>query len=219
MDFDFGIIINNIPYLSKGLLYTIQVTIVAMLGGVFLGTLLALMRLSKSTILQAISLSYVLFFRSIPLVLVLFTFFLFIPAIIGQPIGADRSAYITFILFEAAYYSEIMRAGIQSIGIRQQQASYALGLNYTKTMRYIILPQAFRNSLPVLLTQTIILFQDVSLVYVIGATDFLGAADKLNQRDFRPIELYSFVAVIYLIICSLLSWQVRRLQEKIKILR
>jgi glutamate/aspartate transport system permease protein len=219
MNFDVSVITNNLPYLAKGLLYTVQVMIVAMIGGIILGTILALMRLSKFKILQKTALMYVLFFRSIPLVLVLFTFFLFIPAIIGKPVGADRSAYITFILFEAAYYSEIMRAGIQSIGIRQQQASYALGLDYSKTMRYIILPQAFRNALPVLLTQTIILFQDVSLVYVIGATDFLGAADKINQRDFRPIELYTFVALVYLIICSLLSWQVRRLQEKLKVLR
>ncbi len=216
---DFEVITNNIGYLFNGLRYTAQVTLFAMIGGIFLGTLLALMRLSKFNIFKRISLVYVTLFRSVPLVLVLFSFFIIIPKIIGQPIGADQSAYFTFALFEAAYYSEIIRSGINSVGKKQIHASYALGMTYAQTMMHIILPQAFRNMLPVLLTQTIILFQDISLVYVIGATDFLGAADKLNQRDFRPLELYSFVAIVYFALCWFLSRQVKKLQAKVAILR
>jgi glutamate/aspartate transport system permease protein len=165
--------------------------------------------------------------RSIPLVLVIFWFFFLVPYIGGwvlresHPIqvGAFYSAVITFTMFEAAYYCEIMRAGIQSIPRGQVWSGYALGLNYWQTMGHIVLPQAFRNMLPVLLTQTIILFQDTSLVYVISATDFLGAAAKIANRDYRLVEMYSFAAVVYFIISFSLSLLVKRLQAKIAVIR
>jgi len=219
MSFDFNVITDNIDYLMQGLRYSLQVTLVAMIGGVIIGTVLAMMRLSSNKIFSTLATIYINTFRSIPLVLVLLIFFLFGPKITGIPISANQSAYITFTIFEAAYYAEIMRAGIQSISRGQTFAGFAVGLNYFQTMRYIILPQAFRNVLPILLTQTVILFQDISLVYAIGATDFLGAADKLNQRDFKPIELYLFVAVVYFILCFSLSRLVKRLQNKIAIIR
>jgi len=134
-------------------------------------------------------------------------------------VGAERTAIITFILFEAAYFCEIMRAGIQSIPKGQVYSAYALGLTYPQAMRLVILPQAFRNMLPVLLTQTIILFQDTSLVYVISATDFLGAASKVAQRDARLIEMYLFVALVYFVICFTLSFLVKRLQKRIAVIR
>ena len=224
-DFDFSSITDNWAYLLSGLNYTVQVTIVAMVGGVVLGTLLALMRLSSFKSLQWLSTSYINIFRSVPLVFVLFAFYMIIPLVLqlvtGRliPIGADNSAFFTFTVFQAAFYAEIMRAGIQSIPTGQVSAGYALGLNYWQVMRYIILPQAFRNMLPVLLTQTIILFQDVSLVYAIGATDFFGAADKITQRDLRPIEMYTLVAVVYFVICLALSKLVKRLQSRIAIVR
>jgi glutamate/aspartate transport system permease protein len=136
-----------------------------------------------------------------------------------RPIGAENSAYFTFTIFEAAYYSEIMRAGIQSIPKGQVGAGYAMGLTYGQVMRFVVLPQAFRNMLPVLLTQTIILFQDTSLVYVISATDFLGAASKVANRDYRLVEMYTFVAVVYFIISYSLSLLVKRLQDRIAIIR
>ncbi|MFM2343562.1 MAG: putative transporter proteinprobable glutamate/aspartate transrane subunit [Pseudomonadota bacterium] len=219
MSLDFNVITDNTSYLLQGLRYSAQVTLVAMFGGIFLGTILAMMRLSSSKVLSSIATLYINTFRSIPLVLVLLIFFLFMPKITGIPIGADQSAYITFTIFEAAYYAEIMRAGIQSVSKGQTFAGYAMGLTYGQTMQHIILPQAFRNVLPILLTQTIILFQDISLVYAIGATDFLGAADKLNQRDFKPVELYLFVAVVYFILCFGLSKLVKSLQNKIAIIR
>jgi glutamate/aspartate transport system permease protein len=165
--------------------------------------------------------------RSLPLVLVIFWFFFLVPYIgawiIGsqQPVavGAFWSAVITFTLFEAAYFCEIMRAGIQSIAKGQIAAGEALGLNYWQTMRYVVLPQAFRNMIPVLLTQTIILFQDTSLVYVISATDFFGAAAKVANRDYRLVEMYTFVAVVYFVISFSLSYLVKRLQQRVAIVR
>jgi glutamate/aspartate transport system permease protein len=165
--------------------------------------------------------------RSIPLLLVIFWFYFLVPVIIQSitgadrppQIGAERSAYITFIMFEAAYFCEIMRAGIQSIPKGQAGAAFALGMGYWPSMRLVILPQAFRNMLPVLLTQTIILFQDVSLVSLLNVTDFVGAATKVAQRDSRVVEMYLFVAVVYLVLCWVLSFGVKRLQAKIAIIR
>ncbi|AYH41859.1 amino acid ABC transporter permease [Azoarcus sp. DN11] len=224
-DFDFSVIAANWAFLAEGLRYTLQVTVTAMLGGILIGTLLALMRLGSITPLRWFAIGYVNFFRSVPLVQVILAFYLILPLVLQmitgrlEPIGAANSAYFTFTIFEAAYYSEIMRSGIQSVPRGQIGAGYALGFTYAQTMRHVVLPQAFRNMLPVLLTQTIILFQDISLVYAIGATDFFGAADKITQRDLRPVEMYTTVAVVYFIICFLLSRLVKRLQSRIAIIR
>jgi glutamate/aspartate transport system permease protein len=206
-------------FVAKGFFFSVQLTVIAMLGGIFFGTLLAMMRLSGWKWLEYPAAVYVNGMRSIPLVMVILWFYLLIPFAIGRPIGAELSAIITFTAFEAAYFSEIMRAGIQSIPRGQVWAGQALGLNYWQTMGTIVLPQAFRNMLPVLLTQTIILFQDTSLVYVISATDFLGAASKVANRDYRLIEMYTFVAVVYFVISYGLSTLVKRLQDRIAIVR
>jgi glutamate/aspartate transport system permease protein len=227
MHLDFSIIANGLPYLWKGFQYTVQLTVTAALGGLFFGTLLALARLSPAKWLSMFAAGYVNLMRSIPLVLVIFWFFFLMPEILQwgaraeRPvqIGAERTAIITFIMFEAAYFCEIMRAGIQSIAKGQAYSAYALGLTYGQAMRLIILPQAFRNMIPILLTQTIILFQDTSLVYVISATDFVGAASKIAQRDGRLVEMYLFVAVVYFVICYTLSFMVKRLQKKIAVIR
>ena len=207
--------------------YTLELTAIAAVGGLFFGTLLALARLSSIKPLSMIAAGYVNLMRSIPLVLVIFWFFFLVPVILQvtmgyerpPQVGAERTAIITFIMFEAAYFCEIMRAGIQSIPRGQVHSAYALGLTYSQTMRLVVLPQAFRNMIPVLLTQTIILFQDTSLVYVISATDFVGAAAKIAQRDGRLIEMYVFVAIVYFIICFSLSLAVRQLQRRIAVIR
>jgi glutamate/aspartate transport system permease protein len=228
MGFDFDVIERSAGYLFReGMTFTVTLTLLAMTGGIIFGTLLAMMRLSAFRLLSALAGGYVNLMRSIPLLLVIFWFFFLVPYIgawltgSGQPIrvGAWMSAVITFTMFEAAYYCEIMRAGIQSIPRGQVWSSYALGLNYWQTMGQIVLPQAFRNMLPVLLTQTIILFQDTSLVYVISATDFLGAAAKVANRDYRLVEMYSFVAVVYFIVSYSLSLLVKHLQDRIAIVR
>jgi glutamate/aspartate transport system permease protein len=227
MNFDFSVIVDSLPYLWKGMQYTLQLTVTAAAGGLFFGTLLAMARLSPIKPLAMAAAGYVNLMRSIPLVLVIFWFFFLVPLIAQgltgaerpPQVGAERTAIITFIMFEAAYFCEIMRAGIQSIPRGQVYSAYALGLTYGQSMRLVILPQAFRNMIPVLLTQTIILFQDTSLVYVISATDFVGAASKIAQRDSRLVEMYSFVAVVYFVICYVLSHLVKRLQRRIAVIR
>lgn len=226
--FDFNVIERSWVYLfTTGMTFTLQLTVLAMVGGIVLGTLLAMMRLSKAKSVALFATSYVNLIRSMPLVLVIFWFYFLVPYIgawlIGtnEPIkvGAFSSSLITFILFEAAYYCEIMRAGIQSIPRGQIFAGYALGMNYWQTMGNIVLPQAFRNMIPVLLTQTIVLFQDVSLVYVLSITDFVGAASKVAQRDGRLVEMYSFVALVYFVLCFALSTLVKKLQQRVAIIR
>ena len=206
-------------YIVKGFIFSLQLTIVAMLGGIVLGTLLALMRLSGKTWLVMPAAAYVNTLRSIPLVMVIMWFFLIIPFLIGRPIGAEVSAMVTFTLFEAAYYSEIMRAGIQSVPKGQVYAGYAVGMTYSQTTQLIVLPQAFRNMLPVLLTQTIILFQDTSLVYAIGAYDLLKGFEVAGKNFNRPVETYLVAAVLYFIISFSLSMLVRKLQQRIAIIR
>jgi glutamate/aspartate transport system permease protein len=226
--FDWDVIQRSLPYLFKeGMTFTVTLTLLSMTGGIVFGTILAMMRLSSLKPISMVAGAYVNLMRSIPLVLVIFWFYFLVPYIGAWITGSDRpiqvgafySALVTFTMFEAAYYCEIMRAGIQSIARGQVWSGYALGLNYWQTMGYIVLPQAFRNMVPVLLTQTIILFQDTSLVYVISATDFFGAASKIANRDYRLIEMYSFVAVVYFIISFSLSLLVKRLQSKIAVIR
>ena len=220
---DFDVIQRSWGYLFReGMTFTLTLTGLAALGGIVFGTLLAMMRLSSHKWLQLPATGYVNLMRSIPLLLVIFWFYFLVPYIgawiVGSPtpirVGAFASSVITFTLFEAAYYSEIMRAGIQSIARGQVWAGYALGLNYWQSMRYIVLPQAFRNMLPILLTQTIILFQDTSLVYVLSITDFLGAASKVAQRDGRLVEMYLTVALVFIVVCSVASHFVAVLKQR-----
>jgi glutamate/aspartate transport system permease protein len=206
-------------FILKGLIFSVQLTLIAMVGGIILGTILALMRLSGKKWLVMPAAAYVNTMRSIPLVMVILWFFLLIPLLIGKSLGAELSAIVTFTLFEAAYYSEIMRAGIQSVSRGQVNAGYAVGMTYAQTMKLIVLPQAFRNMLPVLLTQTIILFQDTSLVYAIGAYDLLKGFEVAGKNFNRPVETYLVAAVVYFIICFSLSMIVKQLQKKIAIIR
>jgi len=206
-------------FVVNGFWFSVQLTITATLGGIFFGTLLALMRLSGKKWLDMPAAIYVNGMRSIPLVMVILWFFLLVPNIIGRPIGPEYSAVITFVAFEAAYFSEIMRAGIQSIPRGQVFAGMAVGMTYGQNMKLVILPQAFRNMLPVLLTQTIILFQDTSLVYAIGAYDLFKGFDTAGKNYGRPIEAYLLAAVVYFVMCYTLSYFVKRLHKKIAIIR
>jgi glutamate/aspartate transport system permease protein len=221
MNLDFSFLTWDVlsSFVLKGLVFSFQLTLIAMVGGIVLGTALALMRLSGIKWLEVPAAAYVNTMRSIPLVMVILWFFLLIPLMTGRPMGAELSAMITFTLFEAAYYSEIMRAGIQSVPKGQVHAGYAVGMTYGQTMQLIVLPQAFRNMLPVLLTQTIILFQDTSLVYAIGAYDMLKGFEIAGKNFNRPVETYLVAALVYFVICFALSLLVKRLQNRIAIIR
>ena len=220
---DLSAIAAAMPFLMKGLLFTVQITLVGVTGGVVFGSLLAVARLSQNRILSALSGAYVNLMRSIPLILVIFWVFFLVPWAIGwvtgsaRPVavGASLTIYVTFVLFEAAYYAEILRAGFRSISPGQYAACAALGLSKLNSYIYVIFPQAIRNVLPILLTQTISLFQDTSLVYVISATDLLGAASKIAQRDGRLVEMYLTVGVIYFVFCYTASQLVKRLQGRL----
>ncbi len=226
--FDFDIIERSWVYLFRdGMVFTLQLTFLSAAGGLILGTLLAMCRLSGIRPLAKIAGVYVNLLRALPLILVIFWFYFLMPYIGAWVTGADRpvsvggftSALVTFTLFEAAYFCEIMRAGIQSVPRGQVAAGYALGLTYWQVMGSVVLPQAFRNMTPILLTQTIVLFQDTSLVYVLSLTDFLGAASKVAQRDGRLIEMYLFVAVVYFLMSYGASLFVRYMQQRTRIAR
>ena len=213
-DFDFQVIFDNLDILWDGMLITFLLTAVAIVGGILFGTVLALMRLSKFTPLSILAGRYVDAFRSTPLILVIFWFYFAMPIIGLEAIGGLGSVLIAFTLFEADYYCEIIRAGIQSITRAQVDAGLAVGLTKGQTMRFVVLPQAFRNMVPVLLTQAIVLFQDTSLVYVVGLKDFLTAADLIAVRDNRVVELYLAAAVVYFVLCIIASLWVRKLQRQ-----
>jgi glutamate/aspartate transport system permease protein len=206
-------------YILKGIYFSFALTLVSTFGGIVFGTVLALMRLSGTKALELVAATYVNGMRSIPLLMMLLWFFLLVPFIIGRPIGAELTAVITFVAFEAAYFSEIVRAGIQSIARGQVFAGQALGMTYGQNMRLVVLPQAFRNMIPVFLTQTIILFQDTSLVYIITAHDMLHGFTVAGNNLSHPREAFILAAAFYFVICFSLSWIVKRVQLKIAIIR
>ncbi|MFZ5509378.1 MAG: glutamate/aspartate ABC transporter permease GltK [Pseudomonadota bacterium] len=220
-EYDWSSIPGALPYLWEGMKVSLEITFVAIVAGIVWGTLLAMMRLSNLGPLSWFAAGYVNLFRSIPLVMVLLWFFLIVPQFLRAVLGLDpttdtrlASAMVGFALFEAAYYSEIIRAGIQSVPKGQVAAAYALGMTYGQAMRLVILPQAFRNMVPLLLTQAIILFQDTSLVYVSALADFFGAAYKVGERDGRLVELLLFAGAVYFVICYSASYVVKRLHQR-----
>ena len=220
-EFDWSSIPGALPFLWDGMKISLEITLTAIVVGIVWGTLLAMMRLSSVKPLSLFAAGYVNLFRAVPLVMVLLWFFLIVPKFIEQLFnlspGTDlrlTSAMIGFALFESAYYSEIIRAGIQSVPKGQMAACQALGMTYGQAMRLVVLPQAFRNMVPLLLTQAIILFQDTSLVYVSALADFFGAAYKVGDRDGRLVELLLFAGLVYFIICFAASTIVKRLQKK-----
>ena len=219
---DWSSIPGALPFLWQGMKISLEITLVAIAAGIFWGTILALMRLSPVRALSLLATGYVSLFRSIPLVMVLLWFFLVVPTLLRDVLGLSHatdlrlaSAMVGFALFEAAYYSEIMRAGIQSVSRGQAQAALALGMRPLQAMWLVVLPQAFRNMLPLLLTQAIILFQDTSLVYVSALADFFGAAYKVGDRDGRLVEMLLFAGAVYFVICSAASFAVRRFQQRL----
>jgi glutamate/aspartate transport system permease protein len=203
--YDWGEIARNWQYLGQGMLLSLLLVAVATAGGMLLGFGLALMRISHHKAVASAATAYVTVMRCVPLILVLFWFYFLVPLIIGRPIGSLVSALIAFVMFEAAFYCEIVRAGILSVRAGQTEAGLATGMRRWQALRLIVIPQAVRAMVPLLLNQIIIVFQDTSLVYVVALTDFMTAASVLAQRDGRPTEVYTFVAVVYLIICFTLS--------------
>ncbi len=220
-DFDVGIIIKSLPILWKGMQLSLQLFAIALVGGIFFGTLMAMARLSSFKLLSYPVAGFVNLIRSIPFIMAIFWFYFLTPELVrwvtgkqGEAVGPFTSAVVAFIMVESAYYSEIIRAGIQSVPRGQPWAAYALGMNYWQSMGQVVLPQAFRNMIPIMLTQAIILFQDTSLVYVVALKDFLGAASTAGQLTGRTTELYVFVALVFFVICFSASKLVKYIQVR-----
>ena len=220
---DFSAIIPALPGMWEGMAMTLKLLVLGVIGGVALGTVLALMRLSHNPLLSRLAGAYVNYFRSIPLLLVITWFYFAVPFVLrwitgeDMPIGAFTSCLVAFMMFEAAYFCEIVRAGIQSIPKGQMGAAYALGMNYGQVMRLIILPQAFRKMTPLLLQQCIILFQDTSLVYAVGLMDFLNAARSRGDIIGQPHEFLIFAGLVYFTISFSASLLVKRLQKRLTV--
>ncbi len=212
--YDWQVISNNLPFLMQGLGTTFQLALVAISGGLLLGILVGLARLSSIRVIYYPATAFVNVMRSLPLILVIFWFYFLVPLIAGRPMGDFFSACVAFVVFEAAYFAEIVRAGIQSISTGQMQAAYSTGFNYRDTMRYIIVPQALRNMVPSLLTQAVVVFQDTSLAYVIGLKEFLRSASIVDAREMRSVELYAFVGAVYFVICFTMSKLSKKLEAK-----
>ncbi|WP_374262142.1 glutamate/aspartate ABC transporter permease GltK [Zoogloea sp.] len=223
-DFDWSSIPGALPFLWEGMKVSLEITVTAVVVGIVWGTLLAMLRLGSIRWLAWLAAGYVNLFRAIPLVMVLLWFFLIVPQLLKGFFNLDpgtdvrlASAMVGFALFESAYYSEIIRAGIQSVPRGQVAAASALGMSYAQAMRLVVLPQAFRNMVPLLLTQAIVLFQDTSLVYVSALADFFGAAYKVGDRDGRLVELLLFAGAVYFVLCFSLSQLVRWLQKRMAV--
>ncbi|KMN37561.1 amino acid ABC transporter permease [Chromobacterium sp. LK1] len=220
---DFSQIVPALPGLWQGMQLTLKLLVMAVLGGVVLGTLLALARLSDHRVLAPLAKFYVNYFRSIPLLLVISWFYLVVPMLLNwitgnlEPVGAFTSCLVAFVMFEAAYFSEIVRAGIQAIPKGQAGAAYALGMNYGQVMRLVILPQAFRKMTPLLLQQSIILFQDTSLVYAVGLMDFLNTARSKGDIVGLPHEFLLFAGAVYFVISFGASVLVKRMQKRLAV--
>ncbi len=213
-DFDWGVIVRSWPFLAEGMALSALLVAVATAGGLVLGFGLALMRRSRHAIVAAPAAAYVTVMRTVPLILVLFWFYFLVPLVIGRPVGSLASALIAFVLFEAAFYCEIVRSAIGSVRAGQTEAALATGMKPWQAMRYIVLPQGIRAMTPLLLNQVIIVFQDTSLVYVVALRDFMTTASVVASRDGRPTEMYTLVAVIYLAICFSLAKIVERLARR-----
>ena len=210
--YDWQVIAKNLPFLMKGLLTTFELALVAITGGLLLGILVGMARFSSKKAIYYPATAFINIMRSLPLILVIFWFYFLVPLIAGRPMGDFFSACVAFVIFEAAYFAEIVRAGIQSISTGQIQAAYSTGFNYRDTMRYIIIPQALRNMVPSLLTQSVVVFQDTSLAFVIGLKEFLRSASIVDAREMRSLELYAFVGAVFFVVCFMMSKMSKRLE-------
>jgi len=208
--YDFGAIERALPYLGEGMLFTLKLTAFAFVGGLVIGILLAVIRHIRVPVLDRIVWTYVTVMRSIPLIMVLFWFFFLVPLVLRKfspeglsvSVSPQLTAFVTYTLFEAAYFCEIIRSGLLSVPRGQYEGAKALGLSTWHAYSLVIVPQALKAVVPIMVTQAIILFQDTSLVYVLSLTDFVGAASKIAQRDGKLVEFYTFAAVVYFIVCS-----------------
>jgi polar amino acid transport system permease protein len=223
MTFDFSVIWRNLDFLLlQGFLGfgnfvggTLRLAIPSIVLGFILGIFIGLGRLSSRVWLRVPATLYVEFFRGVPLVMVIFWIWFIIPILLKTKIPEFGVALTAFVIFEAAYLAEIVRAGVQSVPRGQVEAATAVGLSSAQTMRYVVLPQALKNMIPSLVTQFIVLFKDTSLASIIGFMDLTKAAQVVNNREIRPFELYLFIAVVYWVCTYSMSRYARSLEKRL----
>ena len=219
---DFSVVAANFKFLVlQGLIGigpfvggTLRLAIPAIILGFLLGIFVGLARLAETRWIRLPATVYVEFFRGVPLVMVIFWIWFIIPQLLRLPIPEYGVALTAFVIFEAAYFGEIVRAGVQSVARGQVEAATALGMTATQTMTWVILPQALKNMVPSLVTQMIVLFKDTSLASIIGYVDLTKAAQIVNNREIRPFELYLFIAVVYFLCTYSMSLVARRLERR-----
>jgi len=216
MDFDWQVAWNSVPFLLQGAWLTIQLTTIAVFFGIILGTITALLRLTKSPF-KCLAIAYTDFMRGTPLLVQIFIIYYGFPPLIQRPIPAYIAAVIALSLNSGAYVAEIIRSGIQSIEIGQTEAALSLGLTYRQTMRHIILPQAFKRVIPPLGNEFIALLKDSSLVSVIALEELVRKAQIVIGRNFRPFETYFVVAIMFLIMTVSISQLVSYLERRLKV--
>ena len=219
--FDLSVITSNFKFLIvQGLLGlggfaggTLRLAVPAIVLGFVLGIVIGLARLAAAPWIRVPATLYVEFFRGVPLVMVIFWIWFIIPQVLRLPVPEYGVALTAFVIFEAAYFGEIVRAGVQSVARGQVEAARAVGLSGAQSMIYVVLPQALRNMVPSLVTQMIVLFKDTSLASIIGYVDLTKAAQIVNNREIRPFQLYLFIAVVYWIIAYSMSRVARHFER------
>jgi polar amino acid transport system permease protein len=220
---DFQVIVKNFQFIILQGFFgvgafaggTLRLALPAIILGFILGTCIGLARLAHSHWINLPALIYIEFFRGVPLVMVIFWFWFIVPVLAGKSLPEYSVALTAFVIFEAAYLAEIVRAGIQSVPRGQVEAATATGLTRSHMMRHVILPQALRNMIPALVTQFIVLLKDTSLASIIGYVDLTKAAQIVNNREIRPFELYLFIALVYWLCSYAMSRYARSLEYRL----
>lgn len=212
-EWDFAIVFRDFDLLLLGLINTLKVTGLALLFGVPLGLLLALMRLYGSWPLRIPASFLIEFLRTTPPIAQLFWFFFALPILIGVQINPFGAAVLTFSLQSSAFFAEVFRAGIQSIDSGQWEASKAIGMNRNETLRRVILPQAVKRMIPAFLERAIELMKTTTLVSAISYADLLYQANNIAQTTYRTIEVYTIAAVMYFVVIFACSIGVRQLEK------
>ncbi|MBB3772665.1 polar amino acid transport system permease protein [Angulomicrobium tetraedrale] len=210
--FDWSVITQNLDLLGWGLLVTLRYTVITCLLGLVIGLVIALAQLSPLRVTRVAGMLFVEFFRNVPLLVWLLWSYYALPIFAGIRISREAAGILALSLYGAAYYAEILRAGIQALDHGQGDAAKALGMSPLQAMYRIILPQAFRQMIPPLAGQTIIQMKNTTLLSVITIPDLLYQASYISSFTYRPMEVYTAVGIIFLIILVPSNYLARRLE-------
>jgi polar amino acid transport system permease protein len=214
MTFDFSVITQNAPLLWQGFLITVYYTVITIVAGMIIGLTIGLMQLTPYRVLRWLGRVYVEFFRNIPLLVILLWTYYALPIFMGLNITKGWAGFVALSCYVGAFYAEILRAGVQSIEPGQTDAATAIGMSYGQRMRRIILPQAFRRMVPPLAGQSIIQMKNTTLLSIITVPDLLYQASYISSFTYRPMEIYTAIGIIYVVVLTPLTLLARRLEKR-----